>query len=350
MDQLEYTTTEAPRKRGKHLTLEDRCTIKFMWKQGCSYRDIAKEIHCSPATICYELRRGTRTKTTSKGRPTTYSPRRGQAVYMEHRKNCGRKTVITRNNPFLKWTVERVRKRKWSLDACAGHAKANNIYPGYLVCTKTLYNSIHKGLLGLSLFDIPEALSRRKSRKAKKIRRKLLGRSIDDRPDIVDNRTEFGHWEIDTVVGRRTGKEAVVLTLAEKLTHYYITLKIHGKDAASVNAGMSELREQYGTKFRQVFKTITADNGSEFAELSKLECTGTLVYFAHPYSSWERGQNERHNRIFRRYLPKNRSIEDYSSEQIQWFADDINSIPRRSLGYKTSEELFEEYLDEIYAS
>ena len=93
MDQLEYTTTESPRKRGKHLTLEDRCTIKFMWKQGCSYRDIAKEIHCSPATICYELRRGTRTKTTSKGRPTTYSPRRGQAVYMEHRKNCGRKKV-----------------------------------------------------------------------------------------------------------------------------------------------------------------------------------------------------------------------------------------------------------------
>jgi len=110
------------------------------------------------------------------------------------------------------------------------------------------------------------------------------------------------------------------------------------------------LREEFGEEhFAEIFKTITADNGSEFDRLAELESLGINVYFAHPYSSWERPQNERHNRLFRRYVPKGKSIENYSAEQIQWFADEMNELPRKHLGYATPEELFDDFLDQVYS-
>lgn len=111
-------------------------------------------------------------------------------------------------------------------------------------------------------------------------------------------------------------------------------------------AAMEVLREEYGEeKFAEIFKTITADNGSEFETLSELEEWRVSVYFAHPYSSRERAQNERHNPLFRRYVPKGVSIDNYSAEQILSFADEMNAMPRKHLGYCTPDELFEEFLD-----
>ncbi len=136
----------------------------------------------------------------------------------------------------------------------------------------------------------------------------------------------------------------------EKVTDFYLAIKIPGKDSASVMAAMEVLRDEYGEeKFSEIFKTITADNGSEFETLSDLEDWGVGVYFAHPYSSWERAQNERHNRLFRRYVPKGVSIDNYSAEQILSFTDEMNAMPRKHLGYYTPEELFEEFLDQVYS-
>ena len=112
---------------------------------------------------------------------------------------------------------------------------------------------------------------------------------------------------------------------------------------------MEVLREEYEEKFSTVFKTITADNGTEFSELSNLEKYGSLVYFTHPYSSWEWPQNERHNRIFRRFVPKGRSIDRYTAKQILEYADSMNSLPRKIFGYMTPEELFEAFLDQLYS-
>mgnify|MGYP001018859951 CR=1 FL=1 len=109
---------------------------------------------------------------------------------------------------------------------------------------------------------------------------------------------------------------------------------------------MEVLRKEYGEdKFYKVFKTITADNRSEFENLKSLEEWGVQIYFAHSYSSWERAQNERHNRLFRRYVPKGASIENCPDEQIMWFADEMNDLPRRQLDYSTPAELFDEFLD-----
>lgn len=100
-----------------------------------------------------------------------------------------------------------------------------------------------------------------------------------------------------------------------------------------------------------MFKTITSDNGSEFAELSQIENdTSIKIYFAHPYSSWERGSNERHNGLLRRFIRKGKRMDNYSYEDIMFIADWCNSLPRKILGYKTPDELFDFELDKIYAS
>ena len=120
----------------------------------------------------------------------------------------------------------------------------------------------------------------------------------------------MGHWEIDTAVGRKAGREAVVLTLVEKVSDFCIAIKIPHKDADSVMTALEVLIDEYGKeRFAEIFKTVTADNGSEFERLSELEVLGTDVYFAHSYSSWERAQNERQNRILRRYVSKGTSPE-----------------------------------------
>ncbi|XVK28834.1 IS30 family transposase [Pectinatus frisingensis] len=219
-----------------------------------------------------------------------------------------------------------------------------------MVCTKTLYNEISSGNLPLSLFDLPEILKRKQRRKIPRQHKRLKGRSIDERPEIVALREEFGHWEADTVVGRKRGQEAVVLTLIERVTNQYLAIRIPGKNSVAVNHAMEELRAEYGDLFGKVFQSITADNGSEFEDFAKLEDWGTSIYFAHPYSSWERPVNERHNGLLRQYIPKGVSIEKYSPEEILFFADELNSRPRKRLGYRTPEELFEAFLDNLYAA
>ena len=132
--------------------------------------------------------------------------------------------------------------------------------------------------------------------------------------------------------------------------HKRRVFRISGKTSEAVNAAMAMLREEYGEQFSRVFKTITVDNGSEFAEFSAVEQWGTKVYFAHPYTSWERPQNERHNGMLRGYVPKGVSIEQFSDMDILAAADSINGLPRKKLGYATPEELFEAFLDSVYAA
>ena len=119
---------------------------------------------------------------------------------------------------------------------------------------------------------------------------------------------------------------------------------------AGVEVAMTKLREEFGDeKFSKVFKTMTADNGPEFETFSQYEQLGTKIYFTHPYSSWERPQNERHNGLLRDYIPKGTSIERYSDEDVLSIADELNQRPRRIMGYHTPAELFDHFLDEVYA-
>lgn len=347
-----YSTTITPtRERGQHLKFEDRISIKIYHELGYTLRAIADAIDCSPSTVMYELKRGTGERKGSKGRFPKYSAKRGQANYEINRSRCHKKAKALNGNPFVDWLVGEVLNKRGSVDSCVGRAKLLNKFPQeYMVCTKTIYNAVWNGSIKLTPFNLPEALSRRHNKNSIRNNKRIYGTSITERPEEISARIEEGHWEIDTVVGHKSDKESVVLTLTGKKTEFYIAIKIPKKDADSVMAAMEALREEYGDEFfNKVFKSITADNGTEFSRLSELKAYGISVYFAHPYSSWERAQNKRHNRIFRRYVPKGVSIDLYSAEQILQFADEINALPRKQLGYRTPEELFEEFLDKVYS-
>ena len=352
MDHTQYTTNRAERKPGKHLTREDRGAIEAMKKLGQSNRAIARYLNCSPTTVANELKRGTRPRIGRRGRMPGYSAKRGMIAYQAHRANSHRSHSICKCGAFIQWVITQVRQEKWSLDACVGYARRHKLFPpSEMVSTKTLYNEIWADNLALGPLDLPEALKRKKHRNSSEKRKKEYRTSIDERPEIAASRLEVGHWEGDTVVGKRNGKEAVILTLLEKKTQHYLAIRIPGKTSEAVNAAMQKLCEDFGESFfSRIFKTITVDNGPEFADFAKTERFGTKFYFAHPYTSWERAQNERENGMLRQYIPKGVSIENFSEEEILWAADALNSLPRRNLGYCTPEELFEAFLDTVYAA
>ncbi|MBT8957845.1 IS30 family transposase, partial [Lactobacillus delbrueckii subsp. bulgaricus] len=186
----------------------------------------------------------------------------------------------------------------WSLDACVGYALAKGIFQeDQVVSTKTLYNYVDLGLMDIKNGDLPEKVKHNTKTRRARVNKRILGRSIDERSPRVESRKDFGHWDaiwfLDT---RKTKDDDVLLTLCERKTRQFFMIKIEDKTSASVMKAFDKLREYYGSKWNQIFKSITTDNGSEFADLSDLEqVSKTLVYYAHPYTSCDKGSVERHN-------------------------------------------------------
>lgn len=219
-----------------------------------------------------------------------------------------------------------------------------------MVCTKTLYNYVDLGLLPIKNIDLPEKPKRNtKSSNARKNRR-ILGKSIEERPETVNSREEFGYWEIDSVLGKKKDTEPTIMTIVERQTRMLLWIKVKDHSSLAIDEALQNLMNQFGDKKSEVFKSITGDNGSEFANLSKIENNGISVYFTHPYTSCEKGTNECHNKMLRRFIPKGKSMSDYKTENILFFSDVINGLPRKILDYHTPEELFETQLDRIYAT
>lgn len=185
-----------------------------------------------------------------------------------------------------------------------------------------------------------------KSKKSHKHKR-VLGTSIEERPESIETREEFGHWEIDTVIGRKSNDDAL-LTLVERKTRKEITTRIDNKDSAAVEVALQAIVAKYEAEVNVVFKSITADNGSEFSNLSEFgEQKKTDVYFARPYASYERGSNERHNGLIRRFIKKGQPIHTYTDERIEEVEEDVenwmNTLPRKILNYQTPDEAFEQF-------
>lgn len=336
--------------KGQHLTYENRVEIQLRLKDGWTNAQIAKEIGCAYNTIKNEIARGT--VSLYNDQVKRYKADAGQAAYEENRRNSRKQYKRLEVSKFIDFVVEKFfGPDEWSLDASVGSVLRNRIFTREeIVCTKTLYNYVDAGLLKIKNIDLPDKLKRNTKSTRVHINVKKLGNSIEERPKSIENRDEFGHWEIDTVQGVKSGEEPVVLTIVERMTRNSIWRKISGKTAEAVSAAFMRLREEYGSRFSQVFKTITGDNGSEFAELFKQEIGGTQVYFTHPYSSFEKGTNERHNSLLRRFIPKGHRIDGYSDDDISFMADWSNGLPRKILGYRTPEEMFEAELDRIYSA
>ena len=347
MDHLHSTTTE--HRKGQHLTSAHRIIIETRLKDGWSPNRIAKELNCAPNTIRNEIKRGT--VALYNGNVLRYKAEKGQAVYEQNRAGCCRHYDLFSKAAFISFVEEKFFEEGWSLDACVGRAlKAGLFTREQIVCTKTLYAYTNLGLLGIKNIDLPEKLRRATKSEQNRENKRVLGRSIEERPEDVKTRNEFGHWEADLVMGSKSKTDDALLTMIERKTREYWMIRVPGRDPNGVMTALDTIRTQYSEHFGDVFKTITTDNGSEFSLLSDLEdLSKTLVYFAHPYTSWEKGSVERHNGIIRRFLPKGKRIDSFSDEQIAQIEVWCNSLPRKILGYHTPDELFEEELDRIYA-
>ncbi len=332
----------------KHLNFAERVRIEVLLKEGHNKAYIAKELKRHKTTISNEIKRGTTTQI-RQGKPEkVYFADTGQIMYEVSRKACRKPYKALVCAQYIDFVIDKFMNEHWSLDACYGYVMKHKLFD-HIVCTKTLYNYIDIGIIPISPTDLPERLRRNTKTSRVKKNRKILGNSIEERPDISD-REDFGHWEIDTVVGLKKKDEPVLLTLVERKTRFVIVLKIEGKTSEAVRKAFDDLFTEYGERFADVFKTITSDNGSEFASLDDIvKHLNTLIFFTHPYSSYERGSNERHNGLIRRFIPKRTSIRNFAKHQVQMIADYLNGLPRKILGYFTPDELYDLELDKIYA-
>lgn len=330
------------RPKGHHLTAVERGQIAALHAEKKSNRDIAKVIGVCRQTVANELARGEidQVKKVNGQRQYSriYSPEAAQAQYVENRRRCHRPLKLTQAADFIAYFTARFKEDGWSPDAVVGRAKHDKLYqPAEMVCTATLYSYIEAQLLEIKNIDLLEQTSRRTKRNANTTHKRMLqGRSIDERPKRVESRREFGHFELDTIVGKRNGQESVIMTLIERKSRFQFMRLIDGRDADSVNYAMRGIIGEYG----DIIKTITADNGSEFAELESVLNGVATVYYAHPYRSSERGTNEVHNKMVRRDFPKGQSLDTVSPAAVAKVEAKINQLPRRNQDYRTTEEVF----------
>ena len=338
--------SSTPKSTFVHLSETERGEISAYLNVGLSQREIARKLGRDVSTISREIKRGSVPQLNSNYETSIkYFPDTGARVYKENRENCGAHSTAIRAWEFLGYAEKKILQDQWSPDAVVGYAKRQPQFEGtYIPSTKSVYNWIDQGKLSVINMDLAMKVRRSIKKKKPRVNKRILGKSIEERPESVETREEFGHWEIDTVIGKKSNDDAL-LTLVERKTRKEIVRRIPGKDAASVDVALQAVLAEYMSEPYTVFKSITADNGSEFSALAPLgEQKGFEVYFTHPYTSCERGTNERHNGLIRRFIKKGQPIHTYATKMIGEVEDWLNQLPRKILKYLTPNEAFAQFI------
>lgn len=332
-------------KGSKCLTWVQRLQIETLMNAKVSKKEIAALLGCSLQTVYNELKRGRYTRLdTHLVEHDTYSPDKAQQRYEYNLTSKGPDLKIANDFGLVEYIENRVLKDGLSPCAALGELKQKNL-PYTHISKTTLYRYIRIGIFP-HLHMTDEKTKKYQQARAKKVPR---GTSIEQRPEYINNREEFGHWEMDCVCGK--GK-SVLLVLTERKTRREILHPMDSQCTRNVVRFLNKLEKKYGKQFKEIFKSITVDNGAEFSNRKGMEKSifkgiRTKLYYCHPYSSWERGSNERLNREIRRLIPKGSNIAHYSPKEIQRVQDWVNSYPREILGYRTSEELYQYELQQI---
>ncbi|VKK74396.1 IS1239 transposase [Streptococcus pneumoniae] len=285
-----YTT------KAKHLTIDSRRLIERWKKEGKSNREIASLLGKVPQTIHTEIKRGTVRQCLGKGRfKEVYSADYAQQSYENNRKRSVKKSSLTKE---LKEKILHYHNQKFSPEMMV----QDLLYP-------------RKG----------KALKKQASTNFKP-----AGQSIEQRPEAINLRLENGHYEIDTVLLTRA-KNYCLLVLTDRKSRHQIIRLIPNKSAEVVNQALKLILKQHK------ILSITADNGTEFNRLSNV-FSEEHIYYAHPYASWERGTNENHNRLIRRWLPKR--TKKMTPKEVAFIEKWINNYPKKCLDYKSPREDF----------
>lgn len=344
---MEYNNTTTNSRKNKHLSDFERGQIELLHNKGYSAYRIAKELGRASNTIRNELKRGTVSQIKNEKMVQVYYPDTGKTVYDINRKNSKKSYKALECSAFLEFVYDKFINEKWSLDACCGYATRRNLFPNKTLCTKTLYNYVELGLLKIKSIDLPLKVRRKTSNKRVKRNRMQLGKSIEERPKEIESKTTFENREIDTVVPKKNKEEPSLITITERKTRMEIILKIESKKSKLVNASLENLLGKLEDS-TSIFRSITSDNGLEFASLTELErkYVGD-VYYCHPNNPQERGSNEKHNSLIRRFLPKGKSLLDYCEDHYIKIMNWMNNLPRKILNYRTPLEVFVEELNNL---
>jgi Transposase and inactivated derivatives, IS30 family len=335
----------------KHLTHADRLSIERMLRTGVSVLAIAKEIGVNNTTIYREMKRARYLHRNSDlTEEERYSSDLAQMNYKKAKKRKKKTEEIREDTEFIEFVEKMVLKEKYSFEAMLAIIDKNNLKFKTRVCLTSLYNYAKRGIFpNIELRDMPYKKSYNKKKKRVQ-KRANKGTSIEKRPEIIEERTEFGDWEMDTVVSGKKGK-GCLLVFTERKTRYELIEYMKENTTNEVVRVLNKFERSYGIKqFRKLFKSITVDNGMEFMDLQGMEeakrseSLRTKLYYCHAYSSWERGSNENQNKLIRRHIPKGSDISTYSREDIKRVAEWINNYPRKIFRYKNSWELFQNEL------
>ena len=203
---MDYPNHITDHEKGKHLTYEDYVVIELRLKDGWTPNSIAKkELHCAPNTVRNIIKKGM--TPLYNGKVFRFKAKTAWNAYQENRSHSCRTYEALEKRPFLQYVEKHFREDCWSLDACAGRALEEGRFDrSEILCTKTLYNYVDLGLLNIKNIDLPQKLSRNTKIQKNEKNKRVLGRSIEERPKEVDTREEFGHWETDLVIGQNPEK------------------------------------------------------------------------------------------------------------------------------------------------
>ncbi len=317
----------------KHLTDYERYIIHHLILFKRSKAEIARQLKRSPSTISREIRRNAN----SMGQ---YFPQRAQLL-TQQRRLAAANSKRTGDAALMAYVEAKI-KSEWAPQQIAGRLRADppKTLQGKTISHATIYRWIWS--------DPQRAESLRTYlRVGYKKRRKIYGKptkrgqipnrvSIENRPEIVEQRSRIGDWEGDTVVGK--GRSGYVMTNVDRLSLYLVARKLQRATGQAVaNAIYQAMRRMPADKR----KTQTFDNGREFSKHETIARQLKMdVYFAHPYSSWERGTNENTNGLLRQYLPKSRDFGSLTDAELARYVWQLNNRPRKCLNYKTPAEVF----------
>ncbi|HFI0456114.1 TPA: IS30 family transposase [Streptococcus suis] len=305
--------------KGKHLTIDNRRLIERWKNENKSNREIAGLLGKAPQTIHNEIKRGTTLQQVRKGvYKKVYSADYAQTVYQSNRKRSVKKLILTKE---IREKILHYHKQKFSPEMIV---KKKQVKVGI----STIYYWFHNGQLGLKKSDMLYPRKRKGVKKQASPNFKPAGKSIEERPKVINLRLENGHYEIDTVLLTRA-KNQCLLVLTDRRSRHQIIRLMPNKTAESVNQALRLLLAEYH------ILSITADNGSEFCRLVEV-FPEEHIYYAHPYSSWERGSNENHNRLIRRWLPK--GTKKTTPKEVAFIENWINNYPKKCLDYKSPSE------------
>jgi len=325
----------------KHFTIEERETIQLMlWKKK-SVRSIAKALNRNPSSVSREIN-----KNRDSLNRRHYIPRTAHVRAVENKSKRGREKKL--KNDILRNHVVKHLKLGWSPEQIANTVQERiGESISHEAIYQYVYSQIHRNGYGYpkpNCEDLRPYLARHKKRRTKKGMRKSYRiekgplPSIDDRPIEVKLRINIGHWEDDLIVSRQSKPK--LKTINELFSGVVLIKKINDGTVEETNRAVIERLGKIPEEFR---KTLTMDRGSENLGYQEIENTlGLDCFYAHAYSSWERGANENLNGLIRRFLPKKTNFNDISDDEINKIEYLLNSRPRKRLGWKTPYEVFYE--------